>query len=135
MRTQKMLALALTQLRQGKLDEASTLFASVASSNDLGGVISALSGSDIEVGDVKYMAKDKVSASLSRGVNRAMLSDELSDHKFGVSESEYCEDEEEEDVEISLSPLTDLDLDEDEDADEEEEESDSSTSVSSPIRF
>ena len=131
MRTQKMLALALTQLRQGKLDEASTLFASVASSNDLGEVISALSGSDIEVGDVKYVAKDKVTASLRRGVNRAMLSDDLSDHKFGVSESDD-EDLDEDGEDISLSPLTDLDLDEE---DDEDYESDSSTSVSSPIRF
>ena len=131
MRTQQLLSLALTQLRQGKLDEASTLFASVASSNDLGEVISALSGSDIEVGDVKYVAKAKVTASLRRGVNRAMLSDDLSDHKFGVSESDG-EDLDEDGEDISLSPLTDLDLDEE---DDEDYESDSSTSVSSPIRF
>lgn len=139
MRTKKLLALALTELRSGRTEESAVLLASVASASDLNLVISALSGEDIELDSSNVDAKDLASG-IDQSIKLSMQSDPTLEHKFSLSS--FAED----DDGLSLSPIEDLDL---EDEIEEEDDSDSdldsendmseedliSESINSPIRF
>ena len=138
MRTKKLLALALTELRSGRTEESAVLLASVASASDLNLVISALSGEDIEL-DSSNVDAMHLASGIDQNIKLSMQSDPTLEHKFSLSS--YAE---EDDDGLSLSPIEDLDLD-----DEIEEDSDSdldsendmseedliSESINSPIRF
>ena len=130
-----LLALAVTALRSGKVDEASSLFAQASLSTDAQELVEHLiedngfSASVSSVFEAQVQNIDDVVASVSATLNAnrraALLSDPLDDDVLSVAGDE---EEEESGLDLSIAGF-------DEDDEDEDFESESATKQGSPIKL